>query len=191
MDNRKKIIIIAAIIALAILLVATISNKGDSKGNNNSQISNLGEKLEINEKSDKFDINILAEPSKHIDTESIIGEGEYIKMKVSVKNLDSSNLSLFATNFSLVDSSKNTIATANPFYNVENNIYNKKIASGDNEDGYLYFYSSYDEEKGIYTTDYNKLNSIKYLEVSVISNSSKSDGEKYNYSRKNYYLEIK
>ena len=102
-------------------------------------------------------------------------------------NLASSDLSLLATNFSLVDSSKNTIATATPFYTAEKNIFDKKIANGNNEDGYLYFYGSYDEEKGIYTTDYTKLNSIKYLKVSVISDS---DG-KSSYSREDYYIEIK
>lgn len=33
-----------------------MSNKGNSTGNNNSQIANLGEKLEINENADKFNI---------------------------------------------------------------------------------------------------------------------------------------
>ena len=175
------------VLVIAIIILATIFNKGDSKGNNNSQIANLGEKLEINEKADKFNIKVLTEPAKHIDSDSILGKGEYIKIKVAVENLDSSDLSLLATNFSLVDSSKNTIATATPYYMAENNIFDKNIAKGDNEEGYLYFYGSYDEEKGIYTTDYTKLNTIKYLKVSVISDS---DG-KNSYSREDYYIEVK
>lgn len=187
MDNKKKITIIVVVIALAILLLVVMSNKGNSKGNNNSQIANLGEKLEINEKTAKFNIKVLTELAKHIDTETLLSEGEYIKIKVAVENLDSSDLSLLATNFSLVDSSKNTIATATPYYTVENNIFDENIASGDDKDGYLYFYGSYDEEKGIYTTDYTKLNNIKYLKISVISDS---DGKK-SYSREDYYIEIK
>ncbi len=183
MDSKKKIIVIVVIIALAILLIVTML----SKGNNSGQISNSGDKIEINEKSQNFNIEVLTEPSKHIDSETILGEGEYIKIKVAVKNLTNSDLSLLTTNFSLVDSSKNTIATATPYYTVENNIFDKNIASGDSEDGYLYFYGSYDEEKGIYTTDYTKLNTIKYLKVSVISDS---DG-KNSYSREDYYIEVK
>jgi len=193
MDNKKKIIVIVAIIAIAILLVVAMSNKGNSEGNNSGQIANFGDKLVINEKADKFNIKVLTEPAKHTVSDSILGDGEYIKIKVAIENLDTSDLSLGgATIFSLVDSSKNEIAINSVIDVEEDSIIGKTIASGDEMEGYMYFYDdSSDDENGEYTIDYAKINNIKYLKVSVISDAKESSDGKIKISRKDYYLEIK
>ena len=189
--DKKKIIITIALIAVVIILLVVLSNN-EGSNNNNGQIADFGEKLEINEKADKFNIKVLTEPAKHTVSDSIMWGGDYIKIKVAIENLDTSDLSFgAATLFSLVDSSKNEIATS-PIIDVEeDSIIGKTIASGDKEEVYIYFYDNALSENGEYTIDYAKLKDIKYLKVSVISDSKKSSDGKITYNREDYYIEIK
>lgn len=192
-NNSNKIIIIVIIVVIALLIILGLTKVlgGNSKTGNSYEVG-VGEVLEINEPATKFYIKVLSSPEKYTITDDFLTRGDYFRVKVAVENPTTSELKFtILDNFYLLDSTKNTIATSNGFVTDDDSIFGKNIASGDYSEGYIYFYSTSDEDRGYYTTDYSKINDIEYLKITIIS-KIESDGDgQYNRYNEDYYIKLK
>ena len=186
---HKRKILIAILILISSILVLTIFNKNST--GKNGYIEQINGTLKIYEKYSIFNMKIISSLEKYTDNEHLLCAGDYIKLKVSIENTTTTDLSLVLTNLELTDQQKDKLYKINRFCIFDDSILNKKIASGSTEEGYIYFYSDKDETNYKNITDYNKMNKIKYLKVSVISEMEKIGDSEVNYEYEDYYLELK
>lgn len=188
-QHKLWFIIGGAVAVLAIVLVIVLIPKGGSSGN--GYVAQSGQDLKVKEQSASFDVSILGPLEKFSSK-----KGDYVRLKVSVKNNSAETESFAFSFFELVDSAKNTVYKESPAVfaaldSLEDCI--GDVGSGETKEGYLYFYS--DKEEGEYesryVTDYTKMNEAEYLKLHIMSNAVSTGGDNYNVYYEDYYLPIK
>lgn len=163
LKKHKLIFIIgAAMVGVAIVTITVIIPMLNHNGD--SYVAKAGETLKIEGKMNKFELSVKSPLEKYSNN-----KGDFLRMKVSVKNLSAEKMSFALSPFFLVDSSKNvvyenisTISVA--FLNLENPLIEPE--SGMTEEGYLYFYSTEEETKDYtykYITNYQDMDKVAYL----------------------------
>lgn len=174
--NNKKIIIIVGIIILLLIGVIIFTQKGNSRNGakNNGYTAKVGETLEIDEKYHIFNIKALG-PLEKYEPNTV---DSYVRLKVSIKNLTTETMKLSPLEtITIVDSKKNILYESHSLSTSEGSIFLKDIASGETLEGYIYFYSYFDDNEANYVTDYNRMNDIKYLNINIIGNYKTVDGK--------------
>lgn len=187
--NNKKIIIIVGIIILLLIGVIIFTQKGNSRNGakNNGYTAKVGETLEIDEKYHIFNIKALA-PLEKYEPNTV---DSYVRLKVSVKNLTTEKMTLSPLEtITIVDSTKKIVYESNSLSTSEGNVYLKDIASGETLEGYIYFYSYFDDNEANYVTNYNRINDAKYLKLNIVGNYTKENG-KISGDYIDYYLTLK
>ncbi len=187
-DKKFIILIVIVVLVVVVVLFLTLFNKDKAK--NNGYTADSGELLEINEKYEMFNIRTTSSIERHTTSGSFIFDGDYIKLGVYVENPTTSDLSFSNVDFYLTDSDKNTLYYTSFLYTDDDSIFGKTIASGNSDEGYIYFYTGLSEDSIGYTTDYSKMDEVEYLRISVISEMDQSSGGVINYDREDYYLKI-
>jgi len=178
--SEKKLVISNIILCVVLVFIVIIGNvMADGK-----YIASVGQTLKSREFY-KYNIEALSDVGKFSIEDSFIHNGDFVKLKVSIENVERNlKINLTTTEFSLVDKDKKDLYTKNVnvcYADFEKCIQSEDIKAGSKLNGYLYFYDSKDEDKG-YVTDYSKMNKVKYLKVKVFSGSN---------TYKDYYLELK
>lgn len=182
LKNKKVLIIIGAVIAV-IVLFFLLTSGGDKKvSTNNGYTETYGNTLKVKEITSDFELKVLGDFGSYKNEDDLLNSGDYITLKVSIKNNNNDTLSFSVTSFDLVDENKEIIVSNNDYNNFENSITNKEIASGKTEEGILYFSE---------TNAPDARSKSKYLKVSVLSDAKETGPDSYSYEKEDYYLELK
>lgn len=185
--KNKKVIIILGIIVLLFLLITLFGRKNIST--NNGYTASSGEVIKINEITDKYNIKVISPLEKFTVTDSDLFGGNYVKLGLSISNLDSEKLNVSTINMSLTDSSKKTKYIMEMLSQDSDYFMYDSIGSGKTKTGYINF-ALYDDNYENNTSNIIDLDEIKYLKISVICDGSKEKDGTNKYSYSYYYLEL-
>ena len=184
--NTSKLVLVIVIVIIVISAIVFVFNMGSSK---KSYITSVGSTLEIEEKYEMLNIKALSSIEKKIIADNIFWNGDFLALKVMVENPTTADLSFSFIDFYLTDADKNELYITNNLNTYRDSILGRNISSGDSDEGYIYFYSDENDDDMTYITDYSKIDDIKYLKVSVISDRKMNSGS-MNYNKQDYYLEL-
>ncbi len=194
--NNKKIPLIIGGVVLGVIILLFIIGKlfGSGSSSYNGYTANAGDTLKVNEIGGIFNLKVLSPPERYVSTEQFLFKGNYIRLQVEIDNRDSLKLALSIVNFSLLDSSKQEIATSNLFFpNTFSGILKDDIPARESKTGYIYFEADKDD-KGVSDAKQSTIDNAYYLEVSVMAwIDKKAYKESGIISTKNeqYYLALK
>ena len=164
-EKKKKLFMIAGISVVALIfLIIIISMIVGGGSKETGKTVRLGETLDVREKNYNFDMNVIGSPEK-------VNGQDYVKITVGIRNNSSTPLNLSIISMHLVDSNKTSLLTGAHVYYYGDTIGGEELQGGEYKQGDLFF-SEYD--KTTYESiviDQNMLNSIYYLQVSVLKNN--------------------
>lgn len=191
-NNKQKQNIIKTVGIVAAVVIVLLISKELFSSNNNSVNSNgytakAGETLKVYQINGYYDFEVkVLSIEENYPIKTALNKGNCYAVKVSVKNNSTEELSTLAfLSFSLADSSKNIIVSANPFTSIDGAL-KDTIASGKTETGYLYFYNN-DDNWNFVNIDSSKVDT---LAISVPKDIKKS-GSKISSESVDYYIELK
>ena len=182
LKNKKVLIIIGAVVAVIVLFFLLTSGGVKKVSTNNGYTETYGNTLKVKEITTDFELKVLGDFGSYTNEDDLLNSGDYITLKVSIKNNSNDTLSFSVTSFDLVDENKEKIVSNNDYNSFDNSITNKEIASGKTEEGILYF----SEKDGP-----EARSKAKYLKVSVLSDAKETGPDSYSYEKEDYYLELK
>ncbi len=185
--NKKIIIIVLGIIVFLGLLLPKFKKKNISM--DNGYTASSGEVIKINEIIAKCNIKVISPLEKITANDSDLFGGNYVRLGLSISNLDSDDLDVLAISMSLTDSSKKTKYIMQTISQGSDYFAYDSIGSGKTKTGYINF-EYYDDNNEKNSTTAIDLSEIKYLKISVICDAKEEEKGSYTYRYSDYYLEL-
>ncbi len=192
--KKKKIITIIIIVVVVLLLIGGIITKivlDNRVEMYNGYVADLGETLHIKEITTKLDINVIGSLEKQ-QIKEITTTDEYLKLKLSIKNINKNEIALSVIAFSLTDKDKRTLATRHiTLDKVRDDLGDMHFAKNETKEGYIYFSDKEAGETKDHLVKEETIENAKYLKVTVLSYAEETNPGMYNTKYEEYYLAIK
>ena len=192
--KKKKKITIILIIVFVLLIVTAIIVKivlDNRVEMYNGYTEEVGETLKVKEITTRMEIKAISSIEKQ-NIKDALSEGEYLKIKLSIKNTNKGEEALSTILFSLVDKDKKVLARKHiTLDDVRDDIGDMHLNRNETKEGYIYFTKEGIEDLDKDITNDQIITNTKYLKVSVLSYAEESSEGVYNTKYEDYYLTLK
>lgn len=192
-DKKNRMYLgIGVVILLAIILTATYIIKINIRSQlmYNGYTETKTGVLKIKELTTQMEVRVINGIEQIDVSDSDDLEQSYLTVKLEMNNLTEKDEVLELWDIELVDESKKTIVTLNMFSEEDDDLF-KTIKGNTKETGKFYFdLIGFDDDNNLNKLSEDKINSIKYLKLSVPSFAEKNAND-FDIKLEDYFIEVK